>query len=63
MGRDIAMHDLARSDFHKHKYLEKPERHRHHDKEVAGHDARCVIPDEDLPALLRIQCAVQTGCP
>ena len=63
MGRDIAMHDLARSDFHKHEYLEKPERRRHHDKEVAGHDARCVIPDEGRPALLRIQCAVRTGCP
>jgi hypothetical protein len=54
MGRDIAMHDLARSDFYYHEYIENPERRRHHDKEVAGHDALRVIPDEGHSALLRI---------
>ena len=62
MGCDIAMHDPARSDFHEHEYIENPERGCDHDKEVAGDDAPCVIPDEGRPALLRIRSALRTGC-
>jgi hypothetical protein len=57
MSRDVLMHDPACPDFHDHEYVEDPERGRDHDKEVAGYDALCVIPDERRPTLLRIRRA------
>ena len=62
MRCDIAMHHPAGADFHEHEYVKNPERGRDHDKEIAGHDALCVIPDEGRPALLRIRCSARTGC-
>ena len=62
MGRNIAVHDPTRSDFHEDEYIENPERGRDHDKEVAGHDGLGVITDEGRPALLRIRCSIRTGC-
>jgi hypothetical protein len=55
MSRHVVMYDPACPHFHNHEYVEDAECGRYDDKEVAGHDALGVIPDEGHPALLRIR--------
>jgi hypothetical protein len=51
MGRDIAVHNPPRANFHQDKDVQLAKAYRHHDEEIAGQQRSGVIANEAAPAL------------